>query len=233
MAYVYMFRYGTSELFKVGKTNTVKSRQSTLQTGNTIELQVFDAVETDAPFDGERFFKTRWAARQYRPRSEIYRLTEAEAHQAMAELRDYLTNTLPNELVQKAALAEIEGFDNTEIMISPTEDIVVKHRRLVEIEAQLRTLTAEAEPLRREIMLAIDKNRGIEGIATYDKADANRWFDDEGFEEEYPQWAGQFQKVVFDGAACKKAHPNEYERFMQIPMKRKFVLFEDLDRPAE
>ncbi len=67
------------------------------------------------------------------------------------------------------------------------------HRRLVAIEAEVRRLQAGAEPLRRTMMLGIEKNRGIAGVATVDKADSNRAFNAEKFEADHPSWCSSFR----------------------------------------
>ncbi|MGY1965516.1 hypothetical protein ACW9HH_14830 [Nocardia gipuzkoensis] len=146
----------------------------------------------------------------------------------MAELRRYLADILPTELAQQAELTELETVDNDDTMIEASDDIIAAHRRLVAIEANLRRLNAEAEPLRRAIMLAIGKNRGITGIATFDKADSVRWFNAARAQAEHPELWEQFQKTTYDNSAFKKQYADLADSFMEPPKKRTFVLNQDL-----
>ncbi|MFR9754044.1 hypothetical protein ACL02S_23805 [Nocardia sp. 004] len=228
MGYTYISRFETGDLCKFGKASTLAARQSTLRTGSSGKLELFDYVETEHALTGEQFLKQRWAARLHRYRSEIFRLTEDECRAAMSELRHYLDHELPAELAQKAELAELETADNDDTLIEADPDITAAHRRLVDIEAQLRRLAAEAEPLRRALMLAIGKNCGIAGVATFDKADSNRSFNTARFAAEYPELYAQFQKKVFDTTAFSKAHRDLAETFKETGKKRTFFLIQDL-----
>ncbi|QIS05126.1 hypothetical protein F5X71_24910 [Nocardia brasiliensis] len=100
-------------------------------TGNKDKLQLHDSVETEHPLEGEQFLIRLWADRKHRPRSEIYRLTEAEVAAGMAELRHYV---LPGELVEREQILDLEEADNTDTMIEPSQPVKEAHRRLVEIE---------------------------------------------------------------------------------------------------
>ncbi|MBF6370296.1 hypothetical protein IU469_32000 [Nocardia puris] len=228
MGYTYVSQYDTGSLFKIGKATTLSQRQSSLRTGSSGKLELFDYVETDHPLEGERFLKRLWVARLRQHRKEVYRLTEDEVRAGMDELRRYLDEVLPAELAQQAELAELETVDNDDTVIEASEDVVAAHRRLVAIEADLRRLNAEAEPLRRAIMLAIGKNRGIAGIATFDKADSVRWFNAARAQAEHPELWEPFQKTTYDNAAFKKKYADLADSFMEPPKKRTFVLNEDL-----
>ncbi|GAB2451971.1 hypothetical protein GCM10027262_76450 [Nocardia tengchongensis] len=229
MGYTYVSAYDTGSLYKLGKAGTLSSRQSSLRTGSAGKLELFDFVETEHDLAGERFLKRLWADRQVKHRKEVYRLTEDEVRAGMAQLRHYLSEVLPTELAEQEQVAELEGVDNDEVMIEPSADIVAAHRRLVAIEDELRRLTEEAEPLRRAIMIAIGKNRGITGIATFDKADSPRWFNDTRAQAEHPQLWEQFKKTTYDNAAFKKTYRDLADSFMEPPKKRKFVLNQDLE----
>ncbi|PXX66913.1 hypothetical protein DFR70_103668 [Nocardia tenerifensis] len=228
MGYTYISRYEAEDLWKIGKATTLSTRQSSLRTGAKEKLRLYDYVETEHALEGERFLKRRWVARKHRYRKEVYRLTEAEVRAGLGELERWLVDELPTLLAETAQVAELDTVDNTETMVDPTDEITAAHRRLVQIEAEQRALADEAEPLRRAILLAIGKDRGITGVATYDKADSNRWFDAEKFEAEHPDIARQFLKTSVDGMAVRKQYPDLHEAFMQPPKKRTFILIEDL-----
>jgi predicted nucleic acid-binding protein len=229
MGYTYIFRFDDGDLYKLGKANTLATRASALKTGNKDKLRLQDSVETEHPLAGEQFLKRLWKARKHRARSEIYRLTEAEVAAGMAELRHYLEHVLPVELAEREQVAELEEVDNTDTMIEASDDIRHAHRRLVEIEAEVRGLQGEAESLRRAIVLAIGKNRGITGIATFDKADTNRWINTEKLQAEHPDLYEQFLKPVFDKTAFGKKHRDLAEAFREPDKKRTFRLNEDFD----
>lgn len=228
MGYTYIFRFEDgSGRWKLGKATTLSSRKTSLRVGNK-ELQLFDYVETENPLRGEQFLKHLWRARLYQYRSEIYRLTEDEVRSGMAELRRYLDNELPTVLAEEAQVSELEPVDNTDTLIDATDEMTAAHRRLVAIEAEVRRLQAEAEPLRRTIMLGIGKNRGIAGVATFDKADSNRAFNAEKFEADHPELVQQFQKSVLDSTALRKQFPDLYDEYKEASKKRTFFLIEDL-----
>lgn len=227
MGYTYIFRQGSSDVFKLGKANTLVTRTNSLRTGNK-ELELFDHVETDHPLKGEQFLKARWAGRKRHYRSEFYRLTEDEVRAGMTALQHYLDEVLPGELEQAEELAELETADHDATMIEPSDEVAVAHRKLVAIESELRRLEAEAEPLRREILLAIGKNRGITGIATYDKADSVRWLNAERLEADHPELCAQFQKSTLDKTLLRRKHPDLAEAYTEPAKKRTFFLNEDL-----
>ncbi len=229
MGFTYLGRFdGRGDRCKIGKATTLASRMSTLQTGSADNLELFDYVESEHALKGEQFLKRRWAHRLHRYRSEVYRLTEDECRQAMAELRQYLEHVLPTELAEQQQLAELEVVDNDDTMIEPDPEILAAHRRLVEIESERRRLDYEAETLRRSIILAIGKNKGIEGVATCDRADSNRTFDVERFQAEHPQLYQEFLKPRFDTTGFSKKHRDLAEAYKEPGKKRTFFLIEDL-----
>ncbi|GAB2558804.1 GIY-YIG nuclease family protein [Nocardia heshunensis] len=232
MGYTYIFRFADSDLYKLGMTRTMSTRSAALKTGNRDKLQLHDSVETEHPLEGEQFLKRLWTGRRHRPRSEIFRLTEAEVDGGMAQLRHYLEYVLPGELAERAQVVELADVDNTETMIDPSDDIKAAHHRLIEILVAMQALESEAESLRRSIVLAIGKNRGITGVATFDKADGNRWFNAERFQATHPDIAAQFVKTTIDGTALRKQYPDLHESFKEPARKRKFTLNEDLDAGA-
>lgn len=227
MGYTYIFRQGSSDVFKLGKANTLTTRTNSLRTSNK-ELELFDHVQTDQPLKGEQFLKARWAGRKCHYRSEFYRLTEDEVRAGMTALQQYLDEVLPDELEQVQELAELETADHDDTVVEPSAEVVAAHRKLVEIEAELRRLEAEAEPLRREILLAIGKNRGITGVGTYDKADSMRWLNSERLEADHPELCAQFQKFTLDKTLLRRKHPDLAEAYTEPAKKRTFFLNEDL-----
>lgn len=228
MGYTYIFRQGSSDVFKLGKANTLATRANSLRTGNK-ELELFDHVQTDHPLKGEQFLKARWAGRKCHYRSEFYRLTEDEVRAGMTALQHYLDEVLPGELELAQELAELETADHADTMVEPTAEVAATHRRLVEIETELRRLEAEAEPLRQAILVAIGKNRGITGIATYDKADSMRWLNTERLAADHPDVFIHFQKSTLDKTLLRRKHPDLAEAYTEPAKKRTFFLNEDLD----
>lgn len=229
MGFTYLGRYtGPGDRCKIGKATTLAARMSTLQTGSAEDLELFDYVESEHALKGEQFLKRQWAHRLYRYRSEVYRLTEDECRQAMAELRHYIEQEVAAEAAEEQQTAELEVVDNDNTMIEAEPEILTAHRRLIEIERQRRLLNHEAETLQRAIVLAIGKNKGITGVATYDKADSNRVFNLERFRAEHPELHEEFLKPRFDTTAFSKKHRDLSEAYKEPGKKRTFFLIEDL-----
>ncbi|MGY1965515.1 hypothetical protein ACW9HH_14825 [Nocardia gipuzkoensis] len=53
MGYTYVSQYDTGSLYKLGKATTLSQRQSSLRTGSSGKLELFDYVETEHALEGE------------------------------------------------------------------------------------------------------------------------------------------------------------------------------------
>ena len=85
MAYVYIFRSGNENLFKIGKSVDVEDRIRGLATGNP-RLAVFDKIETDDEDEWETYLHKRLRSKRSRGSSaqEFFEIT-AEALKAVIE----------------------------------------------------------------------------------------------------------------------------------------------------
>ena len=239
MAFIYAFRKGIENVFKIGITKgatkrSVDIRRKGLQTGSSEVLTEAACLETGLPLEGESFIHGRLAA--FRLQGEFFTVTEDQLTAAFTELQVYLTVTLPQLYAQLDLVAEFDQLDNTPEMLAPSPEITEKASELREELASIGSLRDElteredrASVLVLEIKLAIGSARGIESIATWETIDGRRRFNSARFLLEDPELYEKYEvlKPAFDMRQFKSDHPDLHEKYSDRKRFRDFRLFDD------
>ncbi|WP_216917137.1 GIY-YIG nuclease family protein [Nocardia noduli] len=235
MGYIYAFRLGDQDLFKIGQTSmTPAKRRSALQTPHDVTLSLFDAVETDEYKALEKYIKDTWE--QHRSTTggkEVYRLTENEAAQLFTQCRAWLTDELP----KARRTAELEAA-TPEPTILPSDATALELReqwlKLREEELRLKTAfdqaTAHRVRVETELKLAIGTSSGIAGVATWEAAEKRR-INPDLVQTSEPELYEQCLVPTLSADKLKTAlkalgRAEDYERFQEVRQTREFKITE-------
>ncbi|PPI89215.1 GIY-YIG nuclease family protein [Nocardia nova] len=231
MGYIYAFRLGQEDLFKIGQTTmTPEKRRRTLQTGCPHELVLFDVIETDEYKATEKYIKDFWG--EYRGEeggTEIYRFTAAQAAEVFTGCRGWLANILPLE--RKAE--ELAGVEPDPTVL-PRDDKAVElreewlelDRRERELLESLRYVSATKDCVEAELKVAIGTASGIEGVATWEQTLESRRVNPELVKATDPELYEQCLVPRFDSARLKTLlktfGQHDYESFQEVRRSREF-----------
>src|ERR1700722_11109275 len=117
MGYVYVFRHGSDDQFKIGRTTKVEKRLKQLQTGSPKSLTVFDVIETTDAKDGEAFLHRRLAHK--RLIGENFGLTPDEMREAIGQARRFLEE-LPQQREVQERVEQLSSVESSDEMLPPT-----------------------------------------------------------------------------------------------------------------
>ncbi|MGV9860074.1 GIY-YIG nuclease family protein [Gordonia sp. NPDC003425] len=180
MGYLYAFRLGESDLFKIGQTSGAApdNRKKSLQTGCPYPLTLFGSIETDDYKAAEKYIKeVRSDRRETEGGKEFYRLTGDEAAQTLHDCEVWLSDELPKE--RKAN--ELQTVVPDAGILPADEGALELKKRWLELEKQahsLKVALAKIESdkgrLETRLKLAIGTASGITGIATWKVVERHR-----------------------------------------------------------
>ena len=236
MGYIYGFRLGPLEEYKIGQTTmTPEKRKSSLQTSCPERLVFFDAIETDEYKALEEHIKEVWGHhRTGEGGTEIYHLTEAEAAQLFAECRIWLSEDLP----KKRRAEELEAVEPASTMLSSDDSTVQLRTQWLKLHDEEQRLKLEYERavaqrvrVETDLKLAIGTATGIEGVATWKAGVKSRRINPVLVEAREPELYEQslvprLDADKFKGLLKDLGRSNEYETFQEIKRTRKFTIIE-------
>ena len=234
MGYVYVFRHGDNDQFKIGRTANVEKRLKQLQTGSPKPLTVFDLIETADAKDGEAFLHRRLAHKCLI--GENFALTPDEMREAMGQAREFLEE-LPQQREVHDRLDELSSVESGDEMLPPTAELVEQRRRLLQIRAEkaqrvaeIADLVLEEERLGAAIKLAIGAAKGIDGVATWQTRDGRRRFNPEWLKADDPELYAAYTSYVpkFESARFKTDDPENYTAHQVVKRIRSFHLMTDV-----
>lgn len=239
MGFVYAFRLGREDLFKIGQTTmTPDKRRSSLQTGCPHELALFDAIETDDYQALEKYIKVMWSDhRSTEGGTEIYHLTEAAVTEVFATCRRWLDKELPDQKLAQ----ELEKADPEPTILPRDERAAELRRQWLELDGkqrEIRTaldwLGAEKAIVEAELKLAIGTSSGIEGVATWAQTRETRRVNPDLVKAADPQLFEQCLQPQFVAAklkaALKLSGEYTYESFQDVRRYREFRIA-DVEQP--
>jgi Meiotically Up-regulated Gene 113 (MUG113) protein len=235
VGYVYVFRHGDRDQFKIGRTANVEKRLRQLQTGSPKPLTVFAVIETADAKDGEAFLHQRLAHKCLI--GENFALTPEEMQDAMAQAARFLEE-LPQRREVQERLKQLNLLESNDEMLPPTTELVRQHERLLQIRAEkaqrmadIADLTLEEEHLEAAIKLAIGAARGIDGVATWQTRDGRRRFDPELVKSDDPELYAAYLSYVpkFESARFKADAPEKYAAHQVVHRDRSFHLMTDVE----
>jgi hypothetical protein len=236
MGYVYGFRHGSKDLFKIGLTTmTPDKRRPSLQTGCSDTLVLFDAIETDEYKTLEKYIKDVWAEhRSTEGGKENYHLTEAEATQLFARCRIWVAEELP-KLRQLEQLEDIEP----EPTVLPRDDAAERLRdQWIKLRAEeqrhkraYEQAVAERVQVENELKLAIGTHAGIDGVATWETVVKSRRISAERVQAGEPELFDQctepkLNAKKFEDLLKSLGRGSDYESFQEIKRARHLEITE-------
>jgi predicted phage-related endonuclease len=201
MACVYIFRHGSENKFKIGRTKkAAQIRLKELQTGNP-DLTSFDVIETEYDTAVEKYMHRRLATKKIINGSssdEFYAVSAAELQPIIAEANEYNRDCLPTIAQAEDLYAEEPDGSIKE----PGNAALAMHQELLEIEEEMARLDSRREFLVAELKLTIGTASELRGIATWQNVKCNR----------------------FNTVAFKAEHPDIYEKYLSTSTNRVFKL---------
>ncbi|MET8871021.1 GIY-YIG nuclease family protein [Nocardia sp. NPDC004604] len=235
MGYIYAFRLGGEDLFKIGQTTmTPAKRRNSLQTGCPYPLSLFDAIETDEYKALEKYIKDTWADRRGEEGgSEIYRFTGVEVPQVFVQCRAWLTDELP----KKRQVEQLEDVEPNPTVLPSDDTVDGLRRRWIELNAreqQLRIdcdrVAAEKTRVETELKLAIGTASGIAGVATWERTLERRLINPDLVKAADPELYEQCLVPKFEAAKLKTLLKtfgrHTYESFQDVKRSRQLKITE-------
>jgi len=213
---VYIFREGTSNIFKIGLTRSedVNSRRAQLQTGNSVRLIPFDCIDTEHLSACEAFFHRLLPTRRVPGGGRDFFRMDSEEHmratiEQFREMNERLQNARSN-------VQELSKSESTTTLLSPTREDEALFARLLEIRQEQEYLHFERELIECQLKSRIGRAAGIKGIATW-KSQVSRMYSEEIFRNADPE---RYQEVLeryycLDVKTWKAQRPDEYSEIQK------------------
>jgi len=191
MAFVYAFRSGASNRFKIGHTGQeLEARRRELLTGSPDELTTFDFIETDIDESrlGESFLHSRLGSKlRIEGGREWFDLDPDETLGAFRDARDYLATYVPLQ-TEVARLADAQSEDR---QVIPGERDLELHRRLRNVREALDTLQIEKEHIENQLKLTMGTAEVLVGVATWRSVESPR-LDQERLRADHPDLCAEY-----------------------------------------
>lgn len=198
MESVYCFRVGSEDCFKVGRTKSnPKERKDDVSVGSPQKLTEYRAIETEHASKLEWYIH-RALDMKRAENGEFFLVKPSELDDAINDGLAFLHKSLP-------LLKQVEEFKKTkpnEQMREPSKGDRSLYRALRESRKELFLLEQKILILQSQLEVAIGKNLGLKGIASW------KW-----------QEAARFNLIVF-----KEEHPDLYEKYKKSSATRVFRL---------
>jgi len=186
MAFVYFFRSGERDAFKIGKTGVkVFDRKKALGTGNPDRLSEFAVIEMPMGDHTrcESFLHGLWGHRRIfeSDGTEWYRLTVSEAEEAIESAQRYLEVDVPR--LKEAE--RLNKFDSESGILQPSDDEWQVYQQILERSQEKYVANLELERLQTRLKLLIGTSSGLDGIATW-KTRRKRTLHQPSFKADHP-----------------------------------------------
>lgn len=200
MGYVYIYRSGDTNVFKIGKATDLEKRLKTHATGNPERLTRFDVIETDNPSPCETYLHHRLRSKRSTrgDGTEWFEVDPEELAAVIADARQYDEEVLPVIARAEAlTLVECEGS-----ILPATEAVLETYRALVNVREEYETLGYQKTYLEAQLKLTIGTAPGMERVADF-------------------KMVGRHS---FDSIAFKNQHSDLYDAFARETRSRTFTL---------
>jgi hypothetical protein len=163
--YVYIYRSGTGNIFKIGKATDVAKRVRAHTTGNPEPLTEFAIIETEEASKCETYLHHRLRSRRSTRSSatEFFEVDPDELPVLIEDARHYVRELLP-------AFAEAERLGDAwcdDRVLVPSEDVLATYRELLEVCETHDTLGFQREFLKARLKIAVGTASGIERVADW------------------------------------------------------------------
>lgn len=186
MAFVYILRSGSEDIFKIGHThNEPNRRRKQLSTGNPHPLTIFDVIETEPKQHVvcETFLKKILRSKKFidGDANEFFGVEPSEIRVAIRKTREFLEEFLPKQ----KAVAQLSKQSSDGRLLLPGDAEKDIYQRLQQIREEQDKLALERTILENELKLAIGTASGMIGIATW-KSSFREDFHEAKFKVDYP-----------------------------------------------
>jgi hypothetical protein len=200
MGYVYIYRSGDGNVFKIGYTTDLEKRVKTHATGNPEPLTPFGVIETEHPSKCETYLHNRLRTKRSTRSdgTEWFEVDPDYLTDVIAEARHYADEVLP--MIEEAERLSGEQCDDR--ILPPTDAVLVTYRMLAKVREEYDTLGFEKDHLEAKLKLIIGTALGIEGVANWKMVSTHS----------------------FDAAAFKDAQPDLYQAFLREHRSRRLNL---------
>jgi hypothetical protein len=200
MGYVYIYRSGDGNLFKIGHATDHEKRVKALTTGNPEPLTQFDVIETEYASQCETYMHHRLRSKKSRrsAASEFFEVDPTELTELIADARHYAAEVLP-KIAQADRLAEVECDER---LLRPGDAEWEIYRTLLRVREDYDTLGFQKDRLEAELKLAIGTASGMARIATWKMVTTRR----------------------LDAEALRHEKPELYEAFLRESRSRRLLL---------
>jgi predicted GIY-YIG superfamily endonuclease len=200
MAYVYIYRSGDSNVFKIGKATDLEKRLKTHATGNPEPLTRFDVIETEHASKCETYLHHRLRSKQSRrgEGTEWFEVDPEELAPIIEDARHYAEEVLP-KIAEAERLAE-ELCDDR--ILQPSGGVLETYGALVKVRERYDSLGFQKDLLEAELKLTIGTASGIERVANWKSVLGHR----------------------LDTDALRGEQPDLYAAFLRETRTRRFTL---------
>jgi hypothetical protein len=200
MPFVYIYRSGDTNSFKIGKAVDLARRKKALVTGNPEPLTEFDVIETAHAAQVETYLHHRLRSRRVLKSegNEWFQLDADELSDVIRDARHYAEQVLPM-LADADLLAEAECEDR---ILEPTPEDWDLYLDLLRARERYETLEYDVKLLEARLKLAIGTASGMERVASWRSVITPR----------------------FDSTAFAVAHPELHHQFVRESRSRRFNL---------
>lgn len=200
MGFVYIYRSGDADVFKIGKAKDVGRRIKTHVTGNPEPLTEFDVIESEHYVQCETYLHHRLRSKRSTRSegTEWFEVDPDELRTMIADARHYAEEVVPM-IAECELLAAQECEDR---VLQPTESVMETYRALVLVREQHDTLGFERDYLEAQLKRIIGTASGIERVADWKTVVSHR----------------------LDGERLKDERPDVYTAFLSESRSRRFML---------
>ena len=194
MAFVYIFRNGDENLFKIGKSVDFEDRIRGLSTGNP-RLAVFDAIETEDEDEWETYLHRRLRSKRCRGSSaqEFFEITTEALRIVIQEAREFL----PSFLETRQAADCLSAEKSSDRMAAPSSEDLAVYQRLLEVREQEDRCHYERLHLENKLKLVIGTAAGLEGVASW-KTLVKQKFNQAAFKRDQAELYREYSTTVFE-----------------------------------
>jgi hypothetical protein len=200
MGYVYIYRSGDGNIFKIGKAKDVAKRIKTHATGNPEPLTEFDVIESEHYMQCETYLHHRLRTKRSTrsDATEWFEVDPDELRALIADARHYADHVLP--LMAEAERLSEEQCDGR--MLQPSAEVFDTYRALLKVREDYDTLGFQKDYLEARVKRVIGTATGIERVANWNTVVAHR----------------------LDGERLRAELPDVYTAFLSEGRSRRFML---------
>ena len=190
MAYVYILRSGTENLFKIGRTDVdVETRIRQLATGNPRPLTTFDVIETKHDSLCETYLHRRLRSRRSLASDarEFFAISPEELKPQITEAREFIA-----EFVAKQQEAErLADQESDGSLLTPGNAEWSIYSRLLTAREEEDAFHYQRLLLENELKIAIGRSDGLDRIATW-KTQVTERLDQAALKANHPEIFGMY-----------------------------------------